>query len=135
MAKLHQFWLGGEHFAKIFRKETLSRLIYFSLINLHVSATGIQFCYKSNNRRSWQCCTIAIAMIIVLAILTYFLMLPYAPLTQLRFLFIMVVQNCVLIFVPISFITLLRGLHQRYAALNSYLRYYKLFKFEYSRSN
>lgn len=84
---------------------------------------GIYFCYRSDNRRGWLYCTITVVMIILLGTVTYVWILPNAQLTQLPILFIMIVQTCVFVFVPISFITLLLGLRQRYAALNSHLRY------------
>lgn len=121
--KLFELWkcfIVFDKEVRIFQFYSISRLMYY--FSRKVSAMEISFCYKSDHRRSWLCCTTAIAIIIVFAILTYCFLLPNTHLPQLRILFIMIVQNCVLIFVPISYITLLRALHQRYAALNSHLR-------------
>lgn len=84
---------------------------------------GIDFCYRSDNRRGCLYCMIPVVMIILLVTVTYIWMLPNTHLRQLRILFIIVDETCVFVFVPISFITLLLGLRQRYAALNSHLRY------------
>lgn len=83
---------------------------------------GIDFSYRSENRRGWLLCTIATMLIILITTLTYMFLLQSSHPIQLCFVFIIVIQNCALAFMPISFIVLLCGVRQRYAALNSHLR-------------
>lgn len=84
---------------------------------------GISFNYKADNRRAWLYCTIVIFMVLFLTVLTYFMLLRETQLDKFGLVFFVSIRNCIWTFMPMCFITLLQGLRQRYAALNSNLRY------------
>lgn len=122
-AKLWAFFINFDREVSICSWYVQTLWITIHIHRSQVSKIGIEFCYKSDYKRGWLCCTMATLAVLLLAILTYVFLLQSEHSIRLTFVFMVIIQNCILVLMPVSFITLLFGLRQRYATLTSHLRY------------
>lgn len=90
---------------------------------------GIHFNYKKEHRRFWQCCIIAMVITIALIIVSYNCCSFRASnhlIDMIEYFTSYIPQNCSLVQISVSFLILLYSIYQRFAALNSILRWRSL---------